>query len=150
MSELNYTFSIPIGDWSSDGHGVCQDHHYKSSYPVERLRDAYFQSKSEHPGVCPELFCSRYKEYQLDAQSAALIKQELGVEIEDFPPEGCDPEDRDYCVTPTDMLNITISFIKLSLPDWKVEPIEKPPMLPFYGFDERKRHIGFIGYGVFQ
>lgn len=23
------------------------------------------------------------------------------------------------------------------------------PMLPFYGYDEKKRHIGFVGYGTF-
>lgn len=27
---------------------------------------------------------------------------------------------------------------------------EDIPMLPFYGFDEKQRHIGGVGYGLFE
>lgn len=150
MSKLEHPFAIPIGDWSGDGHGRCEYHHFKSNYPVERLREAYFESKEKYPELSPENFCSSYQDGTLNHDEATLIKDGLGVELEDFPPEHIDPEDHEYYVSSEDLVNVTVAFIKKSLPDWEHEKTNRPPMLPFYGFDKNKRHIGQIGYGLFD
>ena len=46
------------------------------------------------------------------------------------------------------MANIFLKFIKKYNPEFEYK-ILNIPMLPFYGFDEKNRHIGHIGYGLF-
>lgn len=49
------------------------------------------------------------------------------------------------------MATIVLRFIKNYIPEFEYEMIEDSiPMLPFYGFDEQGRHIGYFGYGLFS
>ena len=47
------------------------------------------------------------------------------------------------------MASILLRFIKMYNPEFRYEIIDIP-MLPFYGYDEKRRHIGHIGYGLFE
>ena len=49
------------------------------------------------------------------------------------------------------MAEVVVWFLNQGDPDIdaKLEPPTAVPMLPFYGFDEKKRHVGFFGYGLF-
>jgi len=40
-----YKFSLPIGDWSDDGHGECDWFVIESNVPLEELREIYFETK---------------------------------------------------------------------------------------------------------
>ena len=42
-----YTFKIPIGDWSNDGHGIAEWYIIRSNKPVEEVRELYFQACKE-------------------------------------------------------------------------------------------------------
>src|SRR5688500_14226193 len=44
QNALPYEITIPIGDWSDDGHGKCRDITILSSHPADRLQEAYRQS----------------------------------------------------------------------------------------------------------
>lgn len=43
-SKLPHWVTIPVGDWSGDGHEKCVHMHYRASHPVDEIRDAYLKS----------------------------------------------------------------------------------------------------------
>ena len=56
-----HLFTIPIGDWSGDGHGQDRSFYASASKPIEAVREAYFAAKEKlPPEACPENFCNEY------------------------------------------------------------------------------------------
>lgn len=47
-------------------------------------------------------------------------------------------------------LEIVLALIRTQDPNLKIKviPEENMPMFQFYGFDSKKRHIGYFGYGL--
>jgi hypothetical protein len=157
-----YKFKIPIGDWSADGHGKHDDYLIESNFPVEKIRELYFQA-------CDKIGFSldgSYKETELTPMSDygdysfkketldALLK--FGVQIEkdlvDSLYESYSEEDGDASIDIETLLDIVLAFIKtqdenLTL---RVLPENDLPMFQFYGFDKKGRHIGYFGYGLFD
>lgn len=133
-----FTFSIPIGDWSDDGHGKTATFYATAAKPIEAVREAYFAVKAKLPDACcPESFCDEYEEPEMAPESrTALISK------------GCEVPDE---IGVDAMANIVVWFLNQGDPELDVKLNGKPlPVLPFYGFDPKKRHIGFIGYGLFS
>lgn len=99
----------------------------------------------ETTGIDIEKICSEYGE---NAISDELYKQlnAIGYSVIDL-----DCEDDEVYLMSTDMVNLWIFLLQKTDSNLKIEICEDSmiPMLPFYGFDEKKRHIGFVGYGVF-
>lgn len=61
-----------------------------------------------------------------------------------------DSEDEFDKFTLEDMCKIVIWFIMQADLELKLDIVENDiQMLPFYGYDEKNRHIGFFGYGLF-
>ena len=54
-----YQFKLPIGDWSSDGHCVCEYYLVSSNRPVEEVREAHYKI-NEKTGIDIESECSEY------------------------------------------------------------------------------------------
>ena len=46
-SKLPYEITLPVGDWSDDGHGKCEEFTFRCSHPVEEIRAAYIKSVKE-------------------------------------------------------------------------------------------------------
>ena len=133
-----YTFRIPIGDWSGDGHEKCDWFTATAVKPIEKVREAFFAAKKLLPHLNPEKFCCDYEDNQVPEDIATeLTKKGLTFDVEDLSSE--------------DMARIVVWFLNRGDPelDVKLSPEVDVPMLPFLGYDKKKRHISFFGYGLF-
>lgn len=153
---MEYKFRIPIGDWSGDGHGKDEDMLVVSNKPLEQIRELYFQAcdkigfsldgSYKETELTP---MSRYQDYRFEKETLKALL-DFGVKIEQ--------EDIDYIEEQesTDgydlFINIILAFIKTQDAELELEviPSESFPMFQFYGFDDKKRHIGYFGYGLFD
>lgn len=143
-----HAFRIPIGDWSGDGHSQVEWFEATASKPIDEIRDAYFAAKKKLPKLCPEAFCSNYEDSVVpDAVIKALqaagcpLPEHITSDKEGFS-EGLGAEG---------MAAVVVWFLNQGDPDLdaRLDLTEAAPMLQFYGYDQRKRHIGHIGYGLF-
>ena len=142
---MNNLWNIPIGDWSGDGHGKCDWFTIKSNFTVEQAREAYFKSiEKSGIDICKEVAY----EYEDSSVSERFLKV-----FPEFLEKGFviyEPEYNGYYIENSfDLVKMVCLFIQKYNPEFKCEIINIP-MLPFYGYDEKKRHIEFIGYGLFS
>ena len=135
---MRYAFMIPIGDWSGDGHSIKEEYHATAAKPIEDVREAYFAAKKKlPPECCPENFCNLYEEPEMAEESRAALTA-AGYNV---------PEEIDAKA----IASIVVWFLNQGDPSADVRlDGERPEMLPFYGYDKKKRHIGGFGYGLFQ
>lgn len=136
---VRHAFKIPIGDWSNDGHGQCEWYYATAAKPIEAVREAFFKAGKLFPKVNPETFCRDYQDGEVPGEVQAELKF-WGVPF--------DPDE----FWAREMADIVVWFLNQGDPDLDVrlDPEVAVPMLPFYGFDSKKRHIGHIGYGLFE
>lgn len=132
-----HRFKLTIGDWSNDGHGRCETFIVISNKPVQESREAYFKAIEKLNFDISREVCSDYQEYELKPEVRKKFKK-LGYTIE----EEFDPEA---------YAKLLLFFIKQGDPE--LELILSPPdslqTFHWYGFDEQRRHIGHLGYGLF-
>jgi hypothetical protein len=136
-----YQFRIPIGDWSGDGHEKCEHFDASAAKPIGDVRAAWFAAKEKLPDIAPDTFCDEYEEGSLPEPVSTNLRA-----------AGCPlPEDEDDW-GPDAMADVVVWFLNQGDPDLDVrlEKRSSVPSLAFYGFDDQKRHIGFIGYGLFS
>lgn len=138
-----YKFRMPIGDWSDDGHGKCDYYTISSNLPIEEVREAHFKIP-ELTGVNIESIANNYEEGNITQETLDKLIS-LGVDPDKFD----EPYKGSIYVSSENMRDIWITLLNNVEPKLNLVVEEKIPMLPFYGFDEQKRHIGFIGYGCF-
>lgn len=149
---MNNVWKLPIGDWSDDGHGKCDWFIIKSNFTVEQAREAYFKTVEES-GV--DIIKEIAYEYE-DSNVSERITNLLPEFIQDLAADDIIgiwewEDDGIYHVeTSRDMAEIFLRFIKEYSPEEFEYEIINIPMLPFYGYDEKGRHIGHIGYGLFS
>lgn len=146
-SPLQYKIRLPIGDWSGDGHGQCSYYYIESNKPVEELREIHFKIK-EVTGIDIHSICNEYND-QIDVETQQSLK-DVGVSL-DIPDYDIDHEGNMY-LGPDDIKDIWICLLRKTDPTLILQESNVPftPMLPFYGRDKHKRHIGFVGHGVFN
>lgn len=146
-----YKFKIPIGDWSGDGHGKDEDYYIESSLPVEEVRELYFQACEKlgftldgHDKLTP---CGEYEEYTFKQETIDALKN-FGIEISPIKEAQWIEE---YIGT-DEMCDLVLNFIKTQDKNLILKriPDNDYPMFQFYGYDEKKRHIGYFGYGLFD
>lgn len=144
MDELEYKFKMPIGDWSDDGHGKCVYFTVLSNKTVEDVREAHFKSQEI---LNVENICGRYEEMVIgDDDYQALY--DLGYDFTQM--SGYEYECSLY-PSEKDMANIWIFLLKKADPELELQIVnDDVPMLPFYGYDDKKRHISYVGYGIFS
>lgn len=141
VSAYPYRFYLPIGDWSSDGHGKCLNVLVKSNVPVEQVREAHFRIQ-EATGINVHSFC---KDYEDSVVPKAVVRKlnKLG-----FPFEA--EEGEPAHIEPDEMAALWIFLLQKADPTIRLkEDNEDIPMLPFCGNDEKGRHIDQVGYGLF-
>lgn len=135
-----YQFCISIGDWSDDGHGKHEDFVVSSNVPVEIVREAHFAMKDKL-GFSIEDICSEYEDTVIDIKTTKIIK-DLGFEFEYYTDNGeADMHDEA-------MARLWIFLLEKVDPNLKLK-IDDIPTLHFYGFDDKRRHISHVGYGLF-
>ena len=138
-----YQFYLPIGDWSNDGHGKCRRFLINSNYPVGRVREAHFRIKKTTGIDIESDICSDYEENTVTPEVNAKLMS-IG-KLRDM---GFDGFCSDEPMSAEDMAHLWLSLLQVADPELQLEFAE-PPVLPFYGYDEKGRHISFVGYGVF-
>lgn len=144
-----YEFRIPIGDWSEDGHSRVEWYTASALKPIEHVREAYLEARRaiDFLGWTPEDFVSDYGDNTISKHFRAKIQALSGIDLSSGP-----VYDDDSPVDPKKLAEYIVWFINQGDPTLKAKLIETDvlPMLPFYGFDKKKRHIGHFGYGLFE
>ena len=142
---MSFKFKIAIGDWSGDGHGINEYFKIKSNKSVEEVREAYFKAIQILGKDYPKEICQEYEDDYVSEYDQEEL-EELGFVFTHY------HENTLGLVYPTakGMLELTLWFLKQGDPDLILKQEEEVPTLHFYGFDDKERHIGFIGYGLFN
>lgn len=133
-----YKYKFPIGDWSGDGHGQCKWFIISGQKPVQDVREAHFKCE-EVFGFSPGEMCSEYQNPELSSEIKSKLKEILGekINLEDI-----------YI---DEILIIWISMLNHVDPDLKLEVIKDDiPIINFYEFDKKERHLKVPGYGLFE
>lgn len=140
MSDSRFKFRIPIGDWSGDGHGQCEWFTASSNGDIKAVREAYFKAKElVHERFHPDNFVCDYEDRDLPSDVYVKMMAE-GIVPMDFDPDMFHTEE---------MAKYVVWFLNQGNPTLEVQLAEEEDdMLAFYGYDEKKRHIRFIGYGL--
>lgn len=137
-----YKFRMSIGDWSDDGHGKHEDFIVSSNAPVQVVREAHF-AMQDKIGFCIEDVCSDYQDPAIEPKIEKIITN-LGFELEDYDDDGI------AYTCSNEMARLWIFLLQKVDPNLELRIInDEIPTLHFYGFDEKKRHIGHVGYGLF-
>lgn len=136
-----YKFKMTIGDWSEDGHGKKETFLVESNYPVEKVREIHFAAPKV-TGIDIESVCSNYDESALSDETIVKLEEleySFNFFDEGFP-----------IITPEEMFNIWAFLLKKTDPTLTLVICKEDyPEFHFYGFDDKSRHIGAIGYGLF-
>jgi hypothetical protein len=148
MSESKYQFRMPIGDWSDDGHGECNEYIIGSNKPVEEVREAHFKIE-EATGIDIHKIANDYMNSYMTKEQYDILQQ-LGLELEYLMQGNEDDEESYVSLDPEAMKDVWMFLLQKADPELELVDAEENrlPMLPFYGFDDQKRHISFVGYGT--
>lgn len=140
-------FKISIGDWSGDGHGDSETFMASSTKPIKDVREGYFNAKERYPRLAPESFCESYEDTLVPVDVADEIEKLGGPTTEGLERH---PREEGFRGTAEYMAAVTVWFLNIGDRglDVRLEAETREDTLHFYGYDEKKRHIGFIGYGV--
>lgn len=147
-----YKFKLPIGDWSDDGHGKTDDYIIESNKPLEHVREMYFQACEKlgytldgHHKKTP---CAEYEDYEFPFEVINDLDN-IGVKGLDFYFE---VGEGNYDMDSISFCDIVLNFIKSQDKDLELKriPNDELPMFQFYGVDNKNRHIGYFGYGLFD
>lgn len=149
-----YKFKLPIGDWSGDGHNQCEWFTLESNVPVKKLRELYFETKvktntsldgSDWDKMRKFAPCERYTDCIITKEQI----EDLGADPDNYFSE---EEDTFTELSSYDFANLFIEYMTTHNEGLILNIIDEDdiPMFPFYGMDEKGRHIGFMGYGLFD
>lgn len=142
MNELKYRFRMPIGDWSDDGHGLCNWVLVASNKTVEEVREIHYQSK-DRTGIDIEEICAEYGE--------DVVSEDIKDKLAALGFAGGTADNKNLMMSPDDMAALWVFILEKTDATLKLQILleDELPMLPFYGFDDQGRHIGGVGYGTF-
>ena len=137
-----YRFRMPIGDWSCDGHGRCDWYLCEANKPIEAVREAHFKI-TEVTNINIEKICSDYDDNSISSELYENLR-ELGFVAEENLNEYI------MYLYSADMATLWVLLLNKADPELKIELVNEDgiPMLPFYSFDQKNRHISFVGYGT--
>lgn len=151
-----YYFKIPIGDWSHDGHGQKEIFLIKSNKPVEHVRELYFQACDKIGFSLDGSYkktsstpCCEYEDITFSKETLQELL-DFGVKLKK---ETIDIiEQEEVIEEKLSLCEIILAFIRTqdSTLEISIEEEKNVPMFQFYGFDSKKRHIGYFGYGLFS
>lgn len=139
---MDIKFYMTIGDWSEDGHGKMKKFLIQSNQLMECVRDVHFGIKAA-TGIDIEAVCSEYGNNIVPADIKEQLEL-LGYHIADDAGFG------ECVISPEEMINIWLFLLMYTEPSLSLKICEDPyPEFQFFGIDEKDRHIGSVGYGLF-
>jgi hypothetical protein len=143
-----YLFEIPIGDWSNDGHGMCDHFVIESNVSMNKIFDAYFKAQEELPKeICPEGMCESYRDGNIPADIVKKLREY------NFTHKFDSVSNSDGSESPSseDMLEIVLWFIKQGNNKIKLKVVK---LDKFINWKVPKKHkgknLGNFGYGLFD
>lgn len=141
-------FKLILGDWSHDGHGITEVILFNTNLSIEELRELYFNQCSKY-GKILENLCSEYEDCSINKEQFITIENYGFKFSEDIKQE---IQDDEVAYIDSDLfVDIFIWFMKKDNPNLILDIIDdNVPSFHFYGFDDKKRHIQFFGYGLFS
>lgn len=148
---MDHQFRIPVGDWSSDGHGQCDWFTVNCSHPLNEVREAYFKAIEVLGKEWPTYICSAYEYSWVDKEDEEELTK-LGFDVTTFEERYArgDGEEELWHPTSEGMLELTLWFIQQGDVEIQFEIVPtQQAMFPFYGYDDEGRHISATGYGIF-
>lgn len=148
-------FYLPIGDWSKDGHGECEKILIESDSSLEDIREAHFKIE-EKTGIDIHEIANEYEDNTMKSDTCLEII-ELGLDINNYLSEMYEELRKDNILDEkiyyiesygmgklwVDLLNKTDKSLNIKICENKEIPI-----IHFYGFDRKGRHIKTVGYGT--
>lgn len=137
---------LPIGDWSDDGHGQCKYYIVNSNVPIEQVREAHFKIK-DMTGIEFDDICSAYGE-NIIYENVLSQLDTLG-----FDRTGFFYDEAERIPSYAGMAQLWMFLLQKADNNIRLVFLGKGcrgEMLPFYGFDDKCRHIPHVGYGLFQ
>lgn len=137
MDNSRYMYNMTIGDWSDDGHSESVNFVFFSNKPIEDVREAHYRIK-EVTGIDIENICSDYDEDWIDDDIFEQIVA-LGFEFDD---DSMMPSEHELAKLWAFLLNQVD-------PELSIRVLTDLERIHFHGFDEKRRHIGSVGYGLF-
>lgn len=137
-------FYLTIGDWSGDGHSQREHFLVRANKSLEQVREAHFLIP-EKTGVDIESICSGFEEDTISEELVDKI-EDLGFTLENS--AGICKE----MIEVDEMAHLWTFLLQEADPELEIEFVEQQPhpTLHFHGYDEKGRHIGAVGYGLFQ
>lgn len=137
-------YTLPIGDWSDDGHGRVEKFTVKTEASLNQLREAHFAIKNKLNFDIHSI-ANEFEEGWLEPQHVEEIEK-LGLS----PNKYCDVENGNLITTSEKMFLLWMDLLNLADENLQLESIEKPESIVFYGKDGNGRHISQVGYGTFD
>lgn len=147
-------FTLPVGDWSDDGHGKCVEYPYAVNKTKEEIIKAYHDSSkllnmtfdtNDWGDGKTQLLC----DYQDDKIPANVVKKllENGFSFKYFDDFWADDIDRNIYVSHDEVPYLFFEFAKISLPDleYKYVPEQKN-----YLIGHNSKLSFHLGYRVFE
>jgi hypothetical protein len=135
-----FTFQIPIGDWSNDGHGLCDYFTVVSNKTIEEFGEAYRAAQKKLPSsIHPTAFVDSYDNAEVPNSIYEQIKDTGFV----FSPETEVPYSTEdgRVISSNWMADYVCWFVQQGDPELTVEIV---PSLEVFHFDCRH-----VGYGLF-
>lgn len=147
-------FTLPIGDWSDDGHGKCVEYLYAVNKTKEEIIKAYHDSSkllnmtfdtNDWGDDKIQLLC----DYQDDKLPANVVKTllENGFSFKYFDDFWEDDIDRNIYVSHDEVPYLFFEFAKISLPDLEYRHV---PEQKNYLLGHNSELSFHLGYGVFE
>lgn len=147
---MQHKIRVQIGDWSDDGHGKCDDYIFLVNKTVLELRETHFAMK-EKLGFTIEDICSDYNDNVIYDYWMESIEEQIGHRIKDF--VEWDEYLKEYIMLGSKEMAVLwmtlLQKVDKNL-QFEIIPEKSYPSLAFYGYDDKKRHIGCVGYGLFH
>ena len=141
-----YTIDFTVGDWSGDGHNQKETFLVSSSRSIKELRELHFKAE-EYLDFAIGDICADYEQSYIESDQLEQL-QALEIVPEDFVNE--DLEADDILELWLAILNYVAKMENLDIVlFYNPKTTERYPAMHFYGYDEKKRHLGVPGYGVF-
>lgn len=138
---------IPIGDWSSDGHGHVEHFYAEVSGTLETVSAAYFAAKKKYPALCPEAYCKDLEDRMVPAVVTKELEQ-MGFVLTEFEKEYDIQEDGAWEASPELIARLLVWFIRLGTPELAIELVELPSLIDMKK-GKKSQQLQW-GYGAFS
>ncbi len=141
-----YVIDLPIGDWSNDGHGRCDNFIIESNKPIEALFKAYFAAQGKLPKLIhPNNICSQYEQNTISNEVLTQMRAYGFVYS-----NSVDNDDDENYLETEELASWTLIFMMLGDKNLKLKIKNEKEIPKFINWNAPKgKQLDQIGYGLF-